>query len=441
MSTDTPAQPFAVTSLLESLPPEIIERILLEVVDYVPPVIQVVPGYGKTCRAFVGDSHSPVLKRLLAHRLVSRTLHNNSWRAFAKVIGHTIFDIRSKESVTNLSMLANVKQLAPWIQRLTISCFTPDDWYGGPYESELSADQRACIDLFHLVRTDDQDWFPAAWRWAYSDDPISSTQALAVTTEAQDLIKLLSGCFRFLSNVTEIQYHYEVFWIPARFRHCVKQDCSREVPAPLCIGSTRAGLRGCYLGLHILVETMAAVQMEPQHLDVAALVHDPHCFLALASCETIKKITPKVEQLTLRNVHDRLHSEIGPPPTGSWVAITAENFPALRSLGMDLRSLDFGTSNSPLPHPSDLPCLTSLTLLDARDSEPLLLDFVQLFKDSLKHIALAKRFGSYSYPIIALLCDLGFDVFMLGKGSITGWKSWYVWEHNEYLRVSEPSSG
>jgi hypothetical protein len=426
MSTDTPAQPFGAASLLESLPSEIIEKILLEVVDYVEPVIEYVRGYRKKGRATVTESHASVVSYHLAHRLVSHTLHNNSWRAFAKVIGHTIFDIRSKESITNLSMLANTKQLAPWIRRLTISCFTPGDQYG-PSESNYSTDnQRASIELFHHIRTNEQDWFPAAWRWAHSEDPISSTQALAITTEAQDLIELLSGHLRLLNKVIEIQYYYTAGWKPARFRQCIRKEWLwRDIPASFCIGSSKAGLRGCVLGLHILVEAMAAAQMTPQRLDIAGQVQDPHGFFALTSCETFRKITHKVENLALRNDPEDLRLEDGPPPTESWVAITADNFPALRSLQLDLWSFceDFGTSTAPLPHSSDVARLTDLTLIDVPDWEPLLLDFVQLFKDSLKSITLKNFITFYDKPLIELMCDLGFDSFTLGKGTITGTKN------------------
>jgi hypothetical protein len=426
MSTDSPAQPFGAASLLESLPSEIIEKILLEVVDYVEPVIEYFPGYGKVLREPFNDSRVSGVTCQLAHRLVSRTLYDNSWRAFAKVIGHTIFDIRSKESVTNLSMLANEKQLTPWIQRLTISCFTPGDRYINPSESNPSTDHHhASIELFQHIRTDKQDWFPAAWRWAHSEDPISSTQALAITAEAQDLIELLSGHLRLLNNVIEIQYHYVACCIPARFRQCIRQEWV-GVPTKLCIGSSIDGLRGCVLGLHILVEAMAAAQMAPQRLDIAGQVQDPHGFFALTPCERFKKITHKVENLALRNDVEHLHWEDGPPPTGSWVAITAENFPALRSLQLDMWSSsrgDHGTSTPPLPQPSDVPRLTDLTLVDVPDWEPLLLDFVQLFRDSLKSITLKKLFRFYDKPLIELMCDLGFDSFTLGKGTITGTKN------------------
>jgi hypothetical protein len=62
--------------------------------------------------------------RHLAHRFVSPTLRDASWRAFAKVVGETLFDMCPKENMEILKAVAKYEALAPWIRKFTIGYLT-----------------------------------------------------------------------------------------------------------------------------------------------------------------------------------------------------------------------------------------------------------------------------------------------------------------------------
>jgi hypothetical protein len=91
------------SSPLEQLPAELLEKILLEVVSDVKPPGSYDPygGADRRSRTELDLGHS-LASKLLVHRLVSRTLRDSSWRTLAKVIGETIFDVNSRQSIKNL---------------------------------------------------------------------------------------------------------------------------------------------------------------------------------------------------------------------------------------------------------------------------------------------------------------------------------------------------
>ncbi|KAH4018222.1 hypothetical protein HBI82_048960 [Parastagonospora nodorum] len=116
--------PLAGESLLEKLPTELLEKVLLEVVNGVTSPSEYTGNRPNLLRCNLEiTSGTSIASLLLKHRLVSRTIRMNSWRSLAKVLGETIFDMCSKESMANLVALTSCMSLAPWINKLTVSCF------------------------------------------------------------------------------------------------------------------------------------------------------------------------------------------------------------------------------------------------------------------------------------------------------------------------------
>lgn len=124
MATPISTPSAAGNSLIEGLPPELLEDILLEIVTDVPPPIKWDDHDRPTLRCHhASKADSSATSSLLAHRLVSRLFKNCSWRSLAKVLEETIFEIRSDESIANLVKISSLKELAPWVRYLTFSCF------------------------------------------------------------------------------------------------------------------------------------------------------------------------------------------------------------------------------------------------------------------------------------------------------------------------------
>jgi hypothetical protein len=169
-----PLPPIAGASYLEQLPAELIENIPLEVVkDVEPPVKWDMEGHTiLRCQVqYGGKTNSSNASTLLAHRLASHTLRNSAWRALAKVIGETIFDIRSKESVENLVAISHCEVLAPWIHKLTVGYFTVDDIYPFSLNPSIDSaktlanmDDRSRAELLR-VRATDEGWYSSTWEY------------------------------------------------------------------------------------------------------------------------------------------------------------------------------------------------------------------------------------------------------------------------------------
>lgn len=124
VTTPSPASP------IDKLPAELLEKILLEVVASSPPPILDADAAGSGAefprhyeiranivyRYEVVDSTSATL----AFRATSRRFRDLSWRALAKVVGETIFDLASKQSIENLAAISSSPHLAPWVSKLSI---------------------------------------------------------------------------------------------------------------------------------------------------------------------------------------------------------------------------------------------------------------------------------------------------------------------------------
>jgi hypothetical protein len=393
-------------SSLETLSPELLENILLKVVGDMPPIVTYDDHCGSVLqRCDEGPSYgTSLVGPLLAHRLVSRTIRDSSWRSLAKVIGETIFDLRSQNSIENLIGLTRCTELVPWVHKLTISCFVVRNGY--PYFTGYVPYQEDIRDELLEVSCTEKQWYPSAWKWAievaeHADS--GSDYAYSPTDETWALVELLGVCFRSLNQLNAIHYHYDGEWIPGRFEQIVANHTGSVADWDFSVGMEGAGAHGAYLGQFVLVEALAVADTKVKTLELAVSMGGPHSFEIFSPSATIKRVLQSVETLTLRDELIALDPKSPMPPSVSTVTITKANFPNLRSLTLQAWYGWFFRSRwkhmAPLPKPADVTRLTNITIACAQQSDPQILEFLQLFKDTVRSVTLRRMETSYE-PIL-----------------------------------------
>jgi glucuronate isomerase len=149
-STITISQHSVATSRLELLPSELLERILLKTLRGAQS-LSAEKKHLFDLRCFQ-DMNSCCSKAasLLGHRLVCSTIRDHSWRALAKVVGETVCDLCSRQSMGHFMALSRSKALAPWVRKLTVTyCYVE-----GPRLSEehLAIVKHTKLDEAHLLK-------------------------------------------------------------------------------------------------------------------------------------------------------------------------------------------------------------------------------------------------------------------------------------------------
>jgi hypothetical protein len=260
MTPEPPPTPSGARSL-EKLPPELIEKVLLYVVGDVTPPITYDENWDHILRCYEEiTTDTPHTTSLLAHRLVSRTLRDNSWRALARVIGETIFDLRSKNSVESLIAVSRSQELGPWVHKLTISCFVLgtevdlNPWFQTPDQPNMDDDIRTEL---RQIKSKDSSWHASAWGWI--NDKPELNQGTSPTDGTQPLVELLSECVESLHNLSAVHYHYDDCYIPGRFRLMANRYYRRHhhYRGLLYAEFDEESNRGALLGQFILIEALA----------------------------------------------------------------------------------------------------------------------------------------------------------------------------------------
>jgi len=111
--------PLADLSTIEKLPAELLECILLEVAKHAVLPVTEDEDSGSVVYRYAQEEEQACS---LAFRLTSRRFRNCSWKAFGAYLGETIFDLRSRQSISNLTAASTCEHLAPWVTKLIISC-------------------------------------------------------------------------------------------------------------------------------------------------------------------------------------------------------------------------------------------------------------------------------------------------------------------------------
>lgn len=100
------------------LPGELLEKILLDVIDDEAPQLEQ-SSYDESILLCLQEVEAVSIS--LTFRATCVTFRNLSWRACAKVIDCTVFDLASRKSVHNLEAICNTRQLTPWVSRLNVA--------------------------------------------------------------------------------------------------------------------------------------------------------------------------------------------------------------------------------------------------------------------------------------------------------------------------------
>lgn len=155
---------------MSKIPIEILELILLEAVDEVTPLLAIDFKTGIRSLRWKKDLRSgrSVLVDMLALRLVSRAFHKAAWKAFGKVLGETIFDMHSPDSMITLQTMSRCKALAPWVTKLTVG------FYSAPRCVTCICNKTYCShtikeakgqQLLHQIRTKERSLWPGSETW------------------------------------------------------------------------------------------------------------------------------------------------------------------------------------------------------------------------------------------------------------------------------------
>lgn len=110
-------------SSIEKLPAELLKWILLEAVsDINPPIYHTEHGVNRLRRREQCEDRQPTASDFLGSRLVCSRFRDAAWRVFAKVIGETVYDIGSSDSIQNLCAVPGQPDVVPWVKKLNLSC-------------------------------------------------------------------------------------------------------------------------------------------------------------------------------------------------------------------------------------------------------------------------------------------------------------------------------
>jgi hypothetical protein len=433
MATISQPAPLAGDSLLEKLPPELLEKILLEVVNgVVSPSGYTGKRYDRlrcNTEATQGFSMAPLL---LKHRLVSRTIRMSSWRSLTKVLGETIFDMCSKESMANLVALTSCANLAPWMNKLTVSCFKVSKTYPRIY-SDIQDDNDddddafanrngVCQNELSRVRDLDVKWYDYAWASPMVGGDISTEdmyQAGINPGFQKVLKKMFSACLACLVNLDNVCYFYHGYHVPARFREF--EHRYRSVGVFKFGVAAHDNQTGADLGFRLLMDIMAIAKLQPKRLCLAVYLANPQYFWT--SSWTSLKCLRRVEELTLTDPGNVPRVWKTSTASISAIAISKTTFPNLRSFSMEIDCFPDVSSinNQLLPQVLDLPELRHVSIAGGRQSCPNILEFLDLLKGTVQSVSL-RNMEDVSYePILKVLRSLKLDVLAIHDGYDQWW--------------------
>ncbi|EAT77395.2 hypothetical protein SNOG_15170 [Parastagonospora nodorum SN15] len=301
-ATSQPA-PLAGDSFLERLPSELLEKILLEVVgDIIPPA-----GYrhndAKPIRCELeGEFGASFASLLLGHSI--------SWRSLAKVLGETLFDMCSEESMANLVALTRCASLAPWMNKLTMSCFKVNKTYPFIHDALANDGNDGCVVAYlndvhqndlRRLRDVDKIWYTTAWSLPTTTEDTSVLELGPVGINAEferGLKYMVSACMVSLVNLDNICYYYDVDHIPARFRDFAHQHKSNDL-FNFAVVSGVISEAGADLGFRLLMDMMLVAKLQPKCLCLAVTIKEPQYFVTSASSDAAMSIFRQVRELTL----------------------------------------------------------------------------------------------------------------------------------------------
>ncbi|KAH7357331.1 hypothetical protein BKA66DRAFT_612768 [Pyrenochaeta sp. MPI-SDFR-AT-0127] len=426
--SETTLRPGRALSALENLPSEIIERILFELVWDVNPPPRRTQTYDIPYFEEEIDGERSGTVGLIAFRLVSRRIRKCSWIALGHVIGETLFDIRSRDSVEALVAISNCKELVPWVKKLTLACFGVSELY--PFTNRVDPEAaRTLRDLDEVSRAElqrlrqvDKAWYPKAWAWKDANEISvmeNDTGSPMENSDLASLVNIVSQCFVALHNVEHINHNHDRYTIPPRFLKFARQYAC-GIDTYFRTEHSLEGARSAYTGLCIVLFAMAKACMKPRVLELAAQMYEPHCFMAPVPVGRIADIFQRVETLCVSSTYGAQEDlQEGWQEHGPRITISNSVFPALRILGVGGWHADASTPRpiSPLPPPWDAPRVTSITIFEASQSDRTLESFLVFLKDTLQFVSFQQMNEAEWYDtILEPLLKLDLDYLEIANG-------------------------
>ncbi|KAI4610493.1 hypothetical protein J4E80_008257 [Alternaria sp. BMP 0032] len=393
------------TSRLESLPAELLERILLEAVREVQTALmETTVSLNRRCMQETRSGRSRASK-LLALRYVSRTIYNHAWRALAIVTDETTFDLCSKQSMKNLVALANCKDLAPWARKLIVTSrytehLLPEvgNVETGEVFKHEDVFEAGLLDRTQAIIKSELDWYPDLW--LSSDDYHSSTaRTLKDAVRSSQLWQLILSCLEALPNIVNI--HYCARRVAGRFTEVFREMAMINDVDIFWYIYEHSGIQ---IGQDLLLSALAQSIVLPKRLELVTEMNGLHCFTIQATIQVIKKVSSEVEVLILRDEFGEGGFPQNPPQALSTVAITRNTFPALRTLVLDGSFHQSTLGGRPLPSGIDVPTVANLVFRDTKvDHHARLINFIALFKETLRQMTFVDMYID-KYKSIFELC-------------------------------------
>ena len=364
--------PLADPSPIEKLPTELLECILLEGAKHAVPPVTEDELWGSFVYRCDQEEEHPCS---LAFRLTSRRFRNCSWKAFGAYLCETIFDLRSRQSISNLTAASTCEHLAPWVTKLIIACdeapadYPLDwDWEENPTQLEEAEWVRlrhdSSSDLAQIKQAE-SCWYPGIWKCRDDESPMTGSDfALSVSQEADTraLQEVLAKALYCFNNMDHIGFYHEPHTQPGRYhnlfrkfpkisRYCEEEDMGDAGDA-------------AHLGLQMLIHAMVASNITVRTMTLAVDLDEHHAFLTNVPSAIFARASQKVETLVLKDMYSPFFQTPSYEEKAR-LSITRSLFPCLRSLVIDHGHYEEFTNTRsivPLPSASDTPVLEKLTV-------------------------------------------------------------------------------
>lgn len=280
-----------------TLPFEILETILVFAVTPVASPISTSSYTGMPVLRWEEELNlkESILVQSLSPRLVSSRFYEASWRPFATVLGETIFDLRSRDSLANLMAVSSCPDLATWFRKLTIGFYSaPNESRGQHVNEKLSL---AGQEKLQSICEVENSWWPDVLQW--EDDKFSQDEGTACSTNDDDdgaewFLQTVARCLTALTNLDDVCYSFDMRIFPARYKPIIQHlfDAADFQLDPRT--SPKIQRRGCQ-GLDLLFQALALSQTSPSRLDIS---------MPLCSGTVVSTLPPVGLQRVLRNVSD-----------------------------------------------------------------------------------------------------------------------------------------
>jgi len=388
--------PLADPSPIEELPTELLECILLEVAKHVVPPVTEDKDSGFVVYRYAQEEEQACS---LAFRLTSRRFRNCSWKAFGAYLGETIFDLRSRQSISNLTAASTCEHLAPWVTKLIIACAEAPPGY--PFDQRAytmrmeqaewdQLRQDSYSDL-HQIKLAEDSWYPGIWKKqkGYGSPMTGSGIAMSIIQEAgtralQDVLAQALFCFK---NMDYIGFYHQPRTRPGRYHNLFQKFRNispyREEEVMRNAGDV------AHLGLRILIHAMVASKITVRTMTLAVDLDEHHAFITNIPSAIFAKASQKVETLVLRDMYCPYYESPSYGKKGR-LSITRSLFPRLRSLVVDhSEHSEFihPRPTIPLPSPSDTPALDKLTVRNTKMNAENLHSFLQCYGQQARCIS------------------------------------------------------